>query len=124
MSAIMYGSFRINALNSLNLQMIFIFLFWITVQILLTRRDLTRFFKFLQTDHTEELEELCHAPNHINESGGESGGEYWLSHAHAQNGLSHPVSAQDQDTNKLGADREPSEETTNHAVIVDNIVVI
>ena len=93
------------------------------MQILLTRRDLTRFFKFLQTDHTEELEELCHAPNHINESGGESGGEYWLSHAHAQNGLSHPV-AQDQDINKAGADREPSEETTNHAVIVDNIVVI
>ena len=97
---------------------------WITVQILLTWRDLTRFFKFLQTDHTEELEELCHAPNHINESGGESGGEYWLSHAHAQNGLSHPVSAQDQDINKAAADREPSEETTNHAVIVDNIVVI
>ena len=99
-----------------------IFLLWITVQILLTRRDLTKIFKFLQTDHTEELEELCHAPNHINESGGESGGEYWLSHAHAQNGLSHPV-AQDQDINKAGADREPSEET-NHAVIVDNIVVI
>ena len=89
--------------------------------------DLPRFdeiFQNFQTDHTEELEELCHAPNHINESGGESGGEYWLSHAHAQNGLSHPVSAQDQDTNKAGADREPSEETTNHAVIVDNIVVI
>ena len=92
------------------------------MQILLTQRNLTRFFKFLQTDHTEELEELCHAPNHINESGGESGGEYWLSHAHAQNGLSHPV-AQDQEINKVGADREPSEET-NHAVIVDNIVVI
>ena len=111
-------------MNSLNLQLIFFFLLWTTVQILLTRRDLTRFFKFFQTDHTEELEELCHAPNHINESGGESGGEYWLSHAHAQNGLSHPVSPQDQDTNKLSADREPSEETTNHAVIVDNIVVI
>ena len=96
------------------------------MRILLSCRDLTRFsqiFQIFQTDHTEELEELCHAPNHINESGGESGGEYWLSHAHAQNGLSHPV-AQDQDINKAGADREPSEETTNHAVIVDNIVVI
>ena len=34
---------------------------------------------FLQTDHTEELEELCQAANHLNESGGESsGGEFWL----------------------------------------------
>lgn len=31
-----------------------------------------------QTDHTEELEELCQAANHLNESGGESGGEFWL----------------------------------------------
>ena len=36
------------------------------------------FFSF-QTDHTEELEELCQAANHLNESGGESsGGEFWL----------------------------------------------
>lgn len=35
------------------------------------------FFDF-QTDNTEELEVLCQAANHLNESGGESGGEYWL----------------------------------------------
>ena len=29
-------------------------------------------------DHTDELEELCQAANHLNESGGESGGEFWL----------------------------------------------
>ena len=27
---------------------------------------------------------MCQAPNHINESGGESGGEYWLSHVQAE----------------------------------------
>ena len=32
-------------------------------------------------DHTDELEELCQAANHLNESGGESGGELWLQHA-------------------------------------------
>ena len=29
-------------------------------------------------DHTDELEVLCQAANHLNESGGESGGEFWL----------------------------------------------
>ena len=37
-----------------------------------------------QTDHSEELEELCQAANHINESGGESGGEFWLKQESAE----------------------------------------
>ena len=39
---------------------------------------LCQLFFIFQTDHTEELEELCQAANHLNESGGESGGELWL----------------------------------------------
>ena len=40
---------------------------------------ITQILYRFQTDHTEELEELCQAANHLNESGGESGGEFWLS---------------------------------------------
>ena len=65
---------------------------------------------FFQTDHTEELEELCQAPNHINESGGESGGEYWLSTA----------SGQDDPNANPGAKIELSENNTS----VSDLVVI
>lgn len=69
------------------------------------------YFQFLfQTDHTEELEELCQAPNHINESGGESGGEFWLSTA----------TGQDDPNANPGAKIEPSENNTS----VSDLVVI
>ena len=66
------------------------------------------FIYHLQTDHTEELEELCQAPNHINESGGESGGEYWLSHVQAED---------DDDT---GVNKEASE---INAAVTDLVVI-
>ena len=59
---------------------------------------------------SEELEELCQAPNHINESGGESGGEFWLSTA----------SGQDDPNANPGAKIEPSENNTS----VSDLVVI
>jgi len=61
-----------------------------------------------KTDHTEELEELCQAPNHINESGGESGGEYWLSTA----------SGQDDPNANPGAKIELSENNTSVSDLV------
>ena len=38
-------------------------------------------------DHTDELEVLCQAANHLNESGGESGGEFWLQGEQKKNPL-------------------------------------
>ena len=71
-------------------------------------------------DHTDELEVLCQAANHLNESGGESGGEFWLQ-AEEKKG---PLESGNSNYEEKIAKNVPTTTTTTSDKSVTDLVVI
>lgn len=54
------------------------FAYGVLIHLLWPSRSQQYFLLATQTDHTDELEELCQAANHLHDSSGESSGDFWL----------------------------------------------
>ena len=72
-------------------------------------------------DHTDELEVLCQAANHLNESGGESGGEFWLQ---AEEKKGPPLESGNSNYEEKIAKNVPTTTTTTSDKSVTDLVVI
>ena len=75
-------------------------------------------------DHTDELEVLCQAANHLNESGGESGGEFWLQSEEKKGPLPRLESGNSNYEEKIAKNVPTTTTTTTSDKSVTDLVVI